>query len=353
MTARSITALVGAMALVPAVAHATPTARLVYARGAGAEACPDAAALGEMVTAHLGYNPFRPFADNTLSAEVHREAKGFAAAVTLVDAGGIVRGARHLRSDSDNCTDVTRAMALSMSIALDPLSLMRPRPAAPALTTPPAAAESGPEVAPAELAPSEGARVETARVETADEAHLLAPAAVARGAPGLASLSWFVGAGPTGSVGSGPAPAVGATAFAGILWQSLSVEAAARADLPATHSTSQGGRVRSTLALAMIAPCAHLGRAFLCAVGALGQINVSATAVSQPRAESGLFAAVGPRVGATLPLGGPVGRSFGLRAYGDALFLLTPYDLSLNNTPVFSAPRVTISFTLAGVFHFS
>ena len=49
----------GALASVPAAAEdATPTARLVYQRGAGAESCPDVDVLQQMVSARLGYSPW-------------------------------------------------------------------------------------------------------------------------------------------------------------------------------------------------------------------------------------------------------------------------------------------------------
>jgi hypothetical protein len=41
-------------------AYATPSARLVYSRGHGAESCPDEHALREAVAARVGYDPFFP-----------------------------------------------------------------------------------------------------------------------------------------------------------------------------------------------------------------------------------------------------------------------------------------------------
>jgi hypothetical protein len=66
-------------------AGASPTARLVYVRGDGADACPDEASLKHAVATRLGYDPFRPFVPITLFVEVHREAGQFVGSVKVVD----------------------------------------------------------------------------------------------------------------------------------------------------------------------------------------------------------------------------------------------------------------------------
>ena len=323
-----------ACALVAATARAAPTARLVYVRSAGAEACPDEEAIRAAVAARLGYDPFRAVADTTLSAEVRRGAGGFSADVKLVDGSGMSRGARHLTSGSDDCADLTHAMALSMSIALDPLSLMRPAP--PASSSPPAPASPTPEPTPPSVPPPDAP----------------APAAPAPALPSAstpAPVTFHVGLGPSIAAGASPAPAVGGAAFAGLRWRAFSVDLGVRADLPASHGTEQGGLVRTSLAAVVLAPCAHLGPAFACIAGALGSVTTSATEVSAPKSSAGIFAAAGPRLGAAIPLSADVD----LRAYGDAWLVLTPYELRLNDRAVFSSSTVAGSLTVVAVLHFS
>jgi hypothetical protein len=330
---RAFASLLVAALLVSASAAATPTARLVYARGPGAETCPDEEALAALVAARLGYGPFRPIADNTLFAEVRREAGAFTADVKLVDGQGIVRGARHLASAAADCGDLAGALALSMSIALDPLSLTRPPP-------PPLAASSHETPSPTSSPAPEASAVKSPEAPPAGPPLLPPPDT---------SPKFHAGIGPTMSFGTSPAPAVGLSAFGGVRWRSLSLDLGGRMDLPASRGTNVGGAARTSLAAAYLAPCAHMGPAFGCAAVWLGSLSASAVAVSEPKSASGLFFAGGPRVGATV---GDAG-AFELRMFGDALFVFTPFDLRLNGRPVFAASTLALTLTLAGVFHFS
>jgi hypothetical protein len=111
-------------------AETSPTARLVYVRGQGADTCADEETLKAAVAARLGYDPFRPFVQNTLFAEVHREKGRFVGSVKMVDASGFERGARRLEEgDGSGCDEITATMALTMSIAIDPRRALTPAPA--------------------------------------------------------------------------------------------------------------------------------------------------------------------------------------------------------------------------------
>ncbi len=116
--------------LVGGRAEAARSARLIYVRGHGADTCPDEDAVRNAVAARLGYDPFVAFAANILVAHVRREGDGFHTAVGLVDENGVERGARQLTVDSRECADAIAAMALTISIAIDPLSLTGPPQAA-------------------------------------------------------------------------------------------------------------------------------------------------------------------------------------------------------------------------------
>ena len=113
------------------VAHAAPSARLVYLRNPGAESCPDDQAIRSAVSVRLGYDPFLAFAPATLFAEISKVGREYRARIKLVDDNNVVRGTRELAYEGENCADIIDTMALSMSIAIDPTSLMRrPEPAA-------------------------------------------------------------------------------------------------------------------------------------------------------------------------------------------------------------------------------
>jgi hypothetical protein len=71
-------------------------------------------------------------------------------------------------------------------------------------------------------------------------------------------------------------------------------------------------------------------------MGLLGQAEGEASGITSPRSEALFFAALGPRVGLTVPL--PAGLF--ARATADALFPLTPFSLGINGQTVWSSSAV-------------
>src|SRR5688500_17870579 len=74
-----------------------PTSRLTYARGAGAEGCPEELTVRQAVAARLGYDPFFAAADKTIVARILRNREELRATVELVDDRGMVRGVREFK----------------------------------------------------------------------------------------------------------------------------------------------------------------------------------------------------------------------------------------------------------------
>src|SRR5436190_13499771 len=75
-------------------AEAFPSTRLVYARGPGAEQCPDQAAVRKAVAVRLGYDPFFASSDKTIIARVLREPDRLKGQVELIDEHGAQVGLR-------------------------------------------------------------------------------------------------------------------------------------------------------------------------------------------------------------------------------------------------------------------
>lgn len=308
-------ALVAAILLATTPAYAMPTAKLVYVRSPGAETCPDEDALRSEVESRLGYKPFRVVADNTLFAEVRRGAPGFVADVKLIGADGVTRGVRHLESRSADCGDIARTMALSMSIALDPLSLTRPpgtpppdEPKEPVLVPPIEQPETPPAPLPAPPPP---------------------PAPRARWEPSL-------GLGGGASVGMSPEVAPQLSLFAALRYRFASAEAGFLAQLPSPAPTSQGGKVSTRLLVAPVGVCAHAWLASVCGMTLLGEAHGESVGITSPRSQSLFFAALGPRAGLSLPLGSGVF----VRATADLYFPVTPFSLSINGKTVWASNAV-------------
>lgn len=318
-----------ATSAVSRAAWASPTSRLVYVRGPGAEGCPDEAAMRAAVAARLGYDPFRVVATTTLSAQISRENGLYRGQIKLVDDSGVERGARSLESRADDCAELTQALALSMSIAIDPLSVLSPpkpkepdppaqepkEPEPPPVVAPrPAPPPVPPPPAPPAAKPSEGPR-------------------------------FALGASGHGAFGIGPAPAFGLALASEIVWPNASVGAGVRLDFPAGVETAQGGRVRATFVGGELAPCLRspLGKrsddssrgltVAGCGLVLLGGVLAESTDVSGPKSSGTFFAGAGLRLGLDVPLV----AGFAARLSGDVLGHFTPYGLAVNGTTVFSS----------------
>jgi hypothetical protein len=109
-----------AATLVAPDARATPQLRLVYIREQGTESCPEEMNLRMSVASRLGYDPFSPTASGAIVARLSRREEALSGSVEIIDEQGISRGRRELESRDDRCDELSRAMALSISIAVDP-----------------------------------------------------------------------------------------------------------------------------------------------------------------------------------------------------------------------------------------
>ncbi len=118
-----------------------------YRRLAGAERCPDRAALEAQVTDILGQRPFARRAPRTVRCTLRGAQSTIAAKVELVDARTHrVLGIREL--SATGCEELGSALALAIALAIDPLA--RPP------VRPPLAAASGPSTGAAPVVVSSG-----------------------------------------------------------------------------------------------------------------------------------------------------------------------------------------------------
>jgi len=305
-------------------ASASPTSRLVYVRGEGAESCPHEPEMRRAVATRLGYDPFRPHATTTLTAEVKREKGVFRGRVRLVDDAGVERGARDLESRADDCRDLTTAMALSMSIAIDPLSMMR---------------ASRPEP---DAAPDPVAAPEPPVPEPTPEAAPVAPVAPVAGPP-PDPPRLALGAGGHVAIGIAPAAAIGLRVSSELLTRRWSIGLEGRFDLPTSASTSEGGRSQTSLAGGALVPCLRVPLVWACGVLLLSRAEAQALEVSLPRSEAFFFLGAGLRLQRDVELP----ESFRLRIGADVLAHPTPFELRLNGRRVHRSSDVSAVATFA------
>ena len=292
------------------------------------------------VATRLGYDPFRPHAATILTAEVKREKGVFHGRVRLVDDAGVERGTRDLESRAEDCRDLTTAMALSMSIAIDPLSMLRGAQAPPEVSAEPPVAEG-----PAPTEPAPGAAL--VAPEGPKGAGVSGGGAPERGPP-PDPPRFALGAGGHVAIGIAPAAALGLRVSTELVSRRWSASLEGRLDLPSSASSSEGGRSQTSLAGGALVPCLRVPLVWACGVLLLSRVDAEATGVTAPRSDAFFFLGAGLRLQAAIEL--PEG--FRVRLGGDVLAHPSPFVLTLNGRRVHRSSDVSAigGISLARIF---
>jgi hypothetical protein len=333
--------LAGFALVLTRAAAAFPTSRLVYARGPGAEQCPDQDAVRRAVTSRLGYDPFFPGSDKTIVARILRDSDRLKGEVELVDEHGVELGLREFSAESDKCADLIGAMALSISIAIDPKSAETyakgPPDEAPA-------SEDAPEPEPANPGPMDAPPAAPKPSAPPAAAPHLNLVAAPRATP--SAVAWSAGVGLAGAFGSAPKPTLGALAFGAGRMGAWSLAFEVRADLPVTDE-QKGATFRTTGYALSALPCFHVGFAFACELTQVGVIQATGT---EPASHSGssLLFSLGGRVGSELALT----PALALVAWADLFANPWPVRLVAQGSGVWLTPTLAGDIGLATALHF-
>ena len=303
-----------------AFATNVPRVHLSYDRGPGAEACEDSETLRRNVALRLGYNAFLAPATETLKVHVVREANGLTADIELVDIDGSSLGERRLTSHSEDCLELTAAIELAVSIAIDPLSQGR----APSLEEPPAATSRATETRP--LAPPPQTHP--------DDVFLRKP-------------RFDIAAGAVGVAGSEPSVSAGFTAEISARWLKYSLGIEGRADLPASGQVGGQG-VQSALLMGSVVPCYRLGTLGGCLLFSGGLRDST-----QPAGTTTVHSAIGPFAGAGLRalFDLPLTDLIALRFHVEGLVTVIKETLFEGASPPWVPPTLSASAGMAVVFH--
>jgi hypothetical protein len=326
----SLPVLAAALLVGFSAAYAAESSRLAYLRGVGAGHCPDEKELRSAVAMRLGYDPFVAWAKTTVHAQLGRDGANLRARVYLADEDGRIRGSRELTAPVDECQNLVAAVALAISIAIDPLSATAPSPARDrAGHTEEAAAPAEPEVVAATPTPS---------VETEGVARERADAGAAQGsqgAPTPLSTAWYTGIGPHLASGTSPDLAAGFAGFARLeLGRRASIALEGRYDLPAEAEARMGGRVSAALLLASLEPCLRVSPLFFCGLLSIGSLRASGAGVTTTRDLSTIHWGGGGRLAIELAVLAPLL----LRAHVDVIGNATRTALDIAGERVWRAP---------------
>ena len=324
-TALAVSTLV-ALAAVAASASAQdgpPRAHLEYDRGEE-DACPDASAIESAVSARLGYVPFVDDAPLRIEVHVRRAGRTRRAVLRVTGADGSPRGERTVESSGSGCDELARALALAISVAIDPLSLTRSAPVEATELPEPVetVCPTCPEVAPAPVCP-------------APPEPTVAPAV----APERPEIGGFLGLGAHVAIEGAPDVTGGFVVEGGVeLFERVAIAIEARVDVPVGRDATTGrGQVRAHFLGGSLVPCVQLLFVSVCGTLTLGAMRGEGSGVDLPRNDASFFATAGARVAVTASFV----EALELRVFGEVDGTLTPTLLDLSDRTVWRAPDVS------------
>lgn len=325
------------LVLAAASADASPSAKLVYVRGTGADACPGEAELRKAVATRIGYDPFFPAAQKTVIAQVTRTAGGYRGKVQIVGDDGKVRGERDLASKGDDCAELVSTMALAVSIALDDLDEAPkdpPPPAPPALVAsdsdPPSSREApraSPVTPPRDLPPAP-----PPRTTSLDGPHVELGAS----------------AGPIVSVGTAPSAAVGGSVAVSLGYGAFGARLGLRGELPSSSGLVPSGLVSTNTVLAALSGCVRGRVPFGCFGAGIGSISSRTEGITRPASDGALLVVLLASAGADIALG----RVLYLEPFVEGALNLRRHRVEIDGSTAFTLPIVagTLGLHLGGHF---
>jgi hypothetical protein len=331
-------------------AHADTTAQLDFQRRPGAELCPAAPAVRSAVAQRLGFDPFRPDGAKRIRCTVGGDDAGLVARIEVADEAGRVAAERVLTSPLADCRELSDAIVLALSIAINPLLALEPArppvggpspspaPAGTAAATPPpppAAPAEVPPAAPAEAPPP----IPKPRPVATNSS--TSPPASAR----LGELSLGIDA--LVAVGLGPGPAFGTGLRVGLGRTRLLLELEVRA-VASTSVSVDGGSIVAWAGMVSLAPCARFGAFAACALGSVGGVRAHGEGFALPQTATLPYAAVGARALAQRRLG----RGWWVRAAADLNGVVARSHLLLDGEEAWVSPRVNGVLALSAGAHF-
>jgi hypothetical protein len=303
------------------------TARLDYDRALAATACPSEVELRAAVAGRLGYDPFIAGSRRVVHARITRERERLQAFVSVDEPDGSRRERGPISSAAMDCHELGEALSLALSIAVDPLALVR---------GPEHVETSAPAVVPA---PVVEPRREPAPA-VADE--------VSR-RPETRRLEWRAYGGGAMGVGWTPAPSPSIVAGAGLAWSKrYAIFAEGRHDLGGSAAGPDGSSIHATVTSVSIAPCLELLPFAVCALGTVGSLAGEGRGVDRPTSQRSMLAAAGLRGTFEQHIVGPLAARFTL----DAEWVLAPVRQRILDAQVWESPVIVASAGAALAVHF-
>jgi hypothetical protein len=283
----------------------------------------------------LGYDPFVTYSLRTMVVELRGDGSGLMGRVYVIDGDSVAGGTRELASPKLDCKELISAVALAISIAIDPDAIDRLS-AEPSSPTDDAdvgkgsAAEDSPFVQPAAQSPKR------------DSKAVVGPAAEPSTTQPPLGPTWSAGVGPAIASGPAPAPLFELALLLGIRGEHWAVALEPRMSFPTSTDPGQARTATMSLYGATLSPCYRFGPLLGCYVFE-GALAVSTGEGPQARTDHSFWWAQGLRAGARWD----VRRGVGLSARLDGLWAPEQIALRVDGHDIFETPRILVRF---GVF---
>lgn len=350
-------ACVGLIALVSSLGLPEREARaarmmvtLAYAADSG---CPDATEFKSVVVGRLGYDPFVEGAMDHVLVRLERRGGGgggggMTGRIEWRDAAGRWTGEQAFPSAGTECSGLARAVGFALAVQIQFLATansgsgtdgaapggLGPSPEArggrdapvssPAPPPDPAPATEREPLRPEGVPPPEKPATPAGETAASPEPH------EARSAP-----SFALGAGPSVGLGFSASPVALGRLFGALSWQRLSIEVAAAASLPETIRRRDGAGFAQQHLFGSAALCGAASRWNGCLLANAGQVRMAGQDIERPTSANVALVQVGLRAALVQALG----RWAFLAARADGLINVTRWTGSLDQVPVWTAPR--------------
>jgi hypothetical protein len=298
------------------------TVALQYAAGPG---CPEVGDFKAVVITRLGYDPFNDSAPDHVFVRMAPRDGALDGSIEWRDSSGRWAGDQSFPLISSDCPQLARAMGFALAVQIQLLARTGAAPHAEvaplAETMPPPDAPPPQPALPVITTPSNGPTT--------------VPGATAAEAPAGHGPVFAMGAGPSVGFGMSSTPVLLGRVFGALSWQHVSLELAAVVSLPSTTRRADGAGFSQQHLLLSAAACVALSQWNACLLANAGQVRMVGEDIDRPSSAQVPVVEAGARV-AFIQL---VGRRVFLNAHADGVTRLIRWTGSLDQVPVWSAPR--------------
>lgn len=297
---------------------------LEYAAGPD---CPNAGDFAAIVNGRLGYDPFRESAPERVLVQIASRAPAMEGRIEWRDAEGKWVGDRTFPSRSNDCHELARAMAFALALQIQ-LSAGGSAPADLG------AAEEPPEGKPTVEAQAPPPESPVPATPPSEQPSLPAPSQPA----GSRGPRPVLGFGAGASVGFGVSSSVVpfGRVFGSVAWPHLSLELTAEVGWPTTERRADDRAGFSQQELLMgVAGCGTLARLSACLLAKGGAIRIVGVDVEEPASPWGPLLQTGLRLAVMQPLG----RRAYVAARVEGLLIVTRWQVTLDDVPVWMSSR--------------